>query len=368
LASAALAALGLLGFSLAVIPAPTQQHLATVFAGPTDSSGHYRIDVAQATLRLIGEHPLVGSGLGAYADALPSHKQGHGDIRVTHAESDVLEYAAEGGLVGLALAGWLGVLVLRGFGDRVRGERDPFRKGIAMGAMAAVGALLVHSLFDFNLRIPSNALVFASLLGLAAAPRKEARRIGGRWTSGVGAGVLFLLALAAAWRSYGAWELEHALSVTRTGLRIEALDGVLGRHPYLAEGYRARGLAWRDLAHRTQGYETSRLARARRDLERAIAIRPQWGEAWADLGWTRFLGGNVSGADEALKRAAEFDPTHRSIGMARAEFMARTEGEASAVGELRRLLDADRSWSVAQARAAARRWTADEALLDELRR
>jgi cytochrome c-type biogenesis protein CcmH/NrfG len=234
--------------------------------------------------------------------------------------------------------------------------------------MAAVGALLVHSLFDFNLRVPSNALVFVSLLGLAAAPRSELRRVGRRWASGAMAGVLSLLALAAAWRAYGAWELERALVKNRWSARIEALDEVLGRHPYLAEGYRARGLAWRELARRAQGYEESRLTRARRDLERAIALRPQWGEAWADLGWTRFVGGDVAGAGEALKQAIELDPTHRSIAMARAGFLARTEGAVSAVGELERLLEADRSWSGAQARGAARQWTSDEALLGELKR
>ena len=41
-----------------------------------------------------------------------------------HAESDVLEFCAEGGLVGLALAAWLMVAVLRGLRDRLTASRD----------------------------------------------------------------------------------------------------------------------------------------------------------------------------------------------------------------------------------------------------
>ena len=35
---------------------------------------------------------------------------------------------------------------------------------------AAIAALLVHGAFDFNLRIPSNLLLFATLVGLVVAP------------------------------------------------------------------------------------------------------------------------------------------------------------------------------------------------------
>ena len=42
-------------------------------------------------------------------------------------------------------------------------------RGLGLGAAAGAIALLVHSVFDFNLRIPSNALLFAFLCALALA-------------------------------------------------------------------------------------------------------------------------------------------------------------------------------------------------------
>ena len=64
-------------------------------------------------------------------------------------------------------------------------------------------------------------------------------------------------------------------------------------HPRLAEAWRARGLAWRDLARPGSGVRATRLARAERDFASAVRLRPNWAEAWADLGWTRFARGEA---------------------------------------------------------------------------
>ena len=314
-----------ISFGLAVVPDDTRAHLATIFSGRTDSSGDYRLDVARDTMRLWAAHPVLGAGLGAYADAFPAFKRAHGDVRTTHAENDALEFVAEGGVAGLAIAAWLAVLAARGLADRLRHGRDPFRKSIAVGAAGAIAALAVHSLFDFNLRLPANALVFASLLGLAAAPREPARRIGGRALPAVAALVLLFLGGAAAWRATGAVAFARSLHDRDPQMQVAALDRVLGRHPYLAEAYRARALAWRDLAIGRTGFAAPRLGRAERDLSSALRLRPSWGEAWADLGWTRWMSGDLPGARAAMDRALALDPTHPHIARSHEQLLARLE-------------------------------------------
>ena len=309
-----------IAFGLAVVPAGTRAHLAALFHGH-DASGDYRLDTARDTLRLAATHPLLGAGLGAYADAFPPFKRAHGDVRTTHAESDVLELLAEGGLAGLALVAWLAVLLGRGLAERLRHGRNPYRKAIAVGAAGAVAALGVHSLFDFNLRLPANALVFASLLGLAGSHREVPRRIGSRALPAAAALILALLSGAAAWRASGSIGLDRALRDPDPQMRVAALDSVLARHPYLAEGYRARGLAWRELALGRHGFAPARLEWAERDLGRAVGLRPSWGEAWADLAWTQHLRGDVASARAAMDRAARLDPTHPHIARARAEML-----------------------------------------------
>jgi Flp pilus assembly protein TadD len=108
-------------------------------------------------------------------------------------------------------------------------------------------------------------------------------------------------------------------------MRVAALDPVLRRHPYLAEAYRARGVAWRELAGGRGEFAPARLDRAERDLVQALRLRPAWGEAWADLAWARLLRGDVAGAREAMDHAATLDRTHPHIARARAELRARLE-------------------------------------------
>ena len=318
---------GVLGFGLLAIPESARLHLTSLLGGAHDSSGQYRLDVARGTLRLALSHPLLGSGLGAYADAFPRLKLAHGEVRTTHAESDVLEFLAESGLLGLALVGWLSVLAFRGLRDRLTHGRDPARKGLALAAAAACLTLGIHSLLDFNLRLPANALVFASLLGLAAAPRSAPRSWGGTKTAGAATAVCLLFAVLSAYRAWGALTLDAARAQADPHARIAALTRTVGRHPYLADAYRERALAWRSLALKRRAAQP-RLDKAGQDLERALALRPSWGEVWAELGWVRALAGDVPGARRAFDRAIEADPSHRHVVRARADFLKRLEPTA----------------------------------------
>lgn len=318
-----LAVTGIFAFGLLAIPAGTRGHLATLLRGGPDSSGQYRQDVARDTLRLALGHPFLGSGLGAYADAFPRLKQAHGEVRTTHAESDVLEFLAEGGVIGLGLAGWLGAAVWAGLRDRLLNGRDPAKKGLALAAAAACLTLGIHSLLDFNLRLPANALVFASLLGLTAASRSPFVAWGGRKTAATGAAVCFLFAALSAYRAWGAFELGAGRGQVDPHVRIAALTRTLAWHPYLADAYRERALAWRSLALHRRAASQPRIEKAGRDLERALSLRPSWGEVWADLGWVRALAGDVPGARQAFDRAIETDPSHLHVVRARADFLQR---------------------------------------------
>lgn len=201
--------LALVAFGLAVVPEATRAHLLTSLAGGGDESSAYRLDIARDSLRLAAAHPLLGSGLGAFPDALPPYKRGHGEVRTTHAESDALELGAEGGLVGFLALLALCAAAWRAARERLRHGEGGLHKGLSLGALAALLALGAHSLVDFNLRLPANALVAAALLGLVAAPRESAPSPGSRWPGALLAVAFGLLALAAGWRAAGAWALTR---------------------------------------------------------------------------------------------------------------------------------------------------------------
>ncbi len=320
LALAGVSALIVIGFALLAV-APDAVGRFTRLLGPGDLSATYRFDTAKATLRLFAAQPGFGWGLGAYADTVTMFKQGHGDVRITHAESDALEWLAETGLLGASLLLFLGILAARRIARNLREAPDPLAKGRSVGALSAVVALAVHSCFDFNLRIPSNALLFATLLGLACA---EVPRDRARFSVRTRAIALFLVAVgvAAGWRAWGAVQLSRALEARDAQERIARLDGTLARHPYLAEAFRLRGVLWRDMGG-VGPLRATRLRRAQADLEASIHLRPYGAQAWADLAWVEAMRGDGAAARRHIDQAAALDPTHSGIRLYQKELIAR---------------------------------------------
>ena len=310
-----LALVGVVAFGWLAVPAETRQHLSTVVRGSGTAAGSYRLDIARATARLALSRPALGAGLGAYADAVTPFKTGHGDVRTAHAEDDVLQFVAEGGLVGcLLLAGLAWPLVC---GARATlGERgDPVRRGLAAGALAGIAGLLVHSFLDFNLHLPANALLFCVLVALASpSARSTARppeRLGPPWSTGVALLVLATAALAGE-RAVGAAALEEARAVASPRQRIQALSRAIERHPYLEDAYRDRGLARIRLAER-RSLSVAQLELAELDLRRALRWRPASGELWCELAWVQWAAGDASSARRSLEQARTMDPSHRGI-------------------------------------------------------
>ena len=50
--------------------------------------------------------------------------------------------------------------------------KNPSRlvRGTTLGAMSGVTAILIHSIFDFNLHIPANAILFTVLAAIVVSP------------------------------------------------------------------------------------------------------------------------------------------------------------------------------------------------------
>jgi tetratricopeptide (TPR) repeat protein len=121
------------------------------------------------TVELIGDFPLAGTGKGTYVNAYAMYEKVDDRLRLSFAHNDYLEFAAENGVVGggaLALAG-VGLAVW--LAAQWRRRRDGFAKGVGLGALLGVAAILVHGLTDFNLQIPANAVYFTTLAMLGAA-------------------------------------------------------------------------------------------------------------------------------------------------------------------------------------------------------
>lgn len=117
------------------------------------------------TLAMISANPILGVGLGAYETAYPltsAEDVMNADgvsYSVDRAHNDYLQAVADCGLVGGGLVVWFITLLF----NRVRRAAqsgDALMRAMAIGGGGGLFALLVHSLFDFNLQLPANALLF----------------------------------------------------------------------------------------------------------------------------------------------------------------------------------------------------------------
>ena len=121
------------------------------------------------TLEMIGDFPWTGSGKGTFVNAYPMFEKLDDRLRLSFAHNDYLELAAENGIPAAAALLAAGVALLVWLFALWRRRRDPFAKGIGLGAGLGVAALLIHGFTDFNLQIPANAVYFTALAMLAAA-------------------------------------------------------------------------------------------------------------------------------------------------------------------------------------------------------
>jgi O-antigen ligase len=131
-------------------------------------SGQNRISIWRDTLGLIRHHPLLGTGLGSFPVVYPSVQTSFLTLLVEHAHCDYLEAVSDlgfpGGIVVFGSIFWVLAKTVRHYGN----AEVHVDKAVSLGCVGSITAILVHSLADFNLYIPANALVFTILLAVAS--------------------------------------------------------------------------------------------------------------------------------------------------------------------------------------------------------
>jgi O-antigen ligase len=119
-----------------------------------------RSAMRQDTWRLFLDHPVFGTGLGTFEMVFPPYDSLYDGKVVNHAHNDYLEALAETGLLGgFCCALFLGVLLV----NSMKGLAElgtSFGASLNLSGLIACVGIMVHSLVDFNLHIPANALLF----------------------------------------------------------------------------------------------------------------------------------------------------------------------------------------------------------------
>jgi O-antigen ligase len=137
--------------------------------GPGEMTADGRMQIWSETLRLIGAYKWTGTGLGAFEQGLYPLRHFSPDFTFDFAHNDYLQILAELGVIGGFLAIALAVRVLWKPISVIL-DSDSRHRALAVGLVGALLAIGLHSLVDFNLYIPANALAVAWLAGLAVSP------------------------------------------------------------------------------------------------------------------------------------------------------------------------------------------------------
>src|SRR5574337_144557 len=118
------------------------------------------------TLRMANDYLRLGSGFNTFEEVFPAYKTSTTQMIFQYAHNDYLQLLAEGGIVAFSLIGWFIVAWYRKVIARWLTRHDPFAVYLALAGMTAVFAMLIHSLSDFNLHIPANAVATVTVLSI----------------------------------------------------------------------------------------------------------------------------------------------------------------------------------------------------------
>ncbi|HET6930374.1 MAG TPA: O-antigen ligase family protein [Candidatus Acidoferrum sp.] len=158
-----------------------------------DVSMGKRASMRHDTWRIFLDHPVLGTGLGTLQMVFPPYESSYDAKIVNHTHNDYLEALAETGVLGALCCLWfLAVLFIAS----IKGLKElggSFGAVLNLSGLVGCCGILVHSLVDFNLHIPANALLFFVSAHLATArlqtsppgtpessqPRRETRKVEG---------------------------------------------------------------------------------------------------------------------------------------------------------------------------------------------
>jgi O-antigen ligase len=128
-----------------------------------------RASMRRDTWHIFLDHPFVGTGLGTLQIVYPPYETLYDGKIVNHTHNDYLEALAETGIAGGLCCAWFLAVLLAESLKRLRQLINSFTGALQLSGLVACCGFLVHSLVDFNLHIPSNALLFFLMAHLATA-------------------------------------------------------------------------------------------------------------------------------------------------------------------------------------------------------
>ncbi len=184
------------------------------------SSFEERSRLAQRTMNMFGDYKLTGTGVGNFQYAYSKYQSPEDkDVFVRHAHNDWAQFLAEAGITGFCLL-FGGIFCFFYRTTRLwKKRRDPFAISLGAAPMAAMAAVAIHSISDFNLHIPANFLMLVAMIAIGYSALHLKRHKGRDKTlyryyiiplRHKGILVLFLILGLVFWNGY--WTIRHFMA------------------------------------------------------------------------------------------------------------------------------------------------------------
>ncbi|GBE31847.1 MAG TPA: O-antigen ligase family protein [Nitrospirae bacterium] len=145
----------------------------------TDISFNQRAGIWKAMLGVAHDFFVAGSGLGTFPDISPMYHPAGVNIYYDHAHNDYLEFFTDTGITGSVIfIAFIFVYFRNVLRSGWWNSRDFY---FVLAGLVSIISIAVHSTVDFNLHIPSNAMLLSVIMGMVyGMASKTAQRYGSR--------------------------------------------------------------------------------------------------------------------------------------------------------------------------------------------
>ena len=142
-----------------------------------DLSFQLRLNYWNDALKISRNFPIFGSGFGTFAHIQPVYQGIPSTLTVKYAENDYLQMFSETGVIGMLLLGSIVAFYCRSTLAAWKQQQSRWAIMLTTGGLSALCSLLIHSVTDFNLRVPSNAFLFIVVAAMTLVAAHSRRRL-----------------------------------------------------------------------------------------------------------------------------------------------------------------------------------------------
>ena len=142
----------------------------------SDISFQLRRNIWNDTFSMFRDYPFFGAGFGALSSIYPQYQTFSSDLRVDYTENDYLQLLAETGMSGVILVFCIIFFFYYSTIKAWKNRQARWSVIFTAGGLSGISSLLLHSFIDFNLHLPSNALLFTVITALSSVAAHSQRR------------------------------------------------------------------------------------------------------------------------------------------------------------------------------------------------